>query len=91
MHVIETDAPNSCGARWSFDGDVSRPTFSPSIHIRINHPEMSGYQADIPSETCHYFLKAGSLEFLSDCTHELKGKTVPLPELPPRYRDSPAE
>lgn len=30
---------------------------------------------------CHSFLKAGKLEFLSDCTHELKGQTVSLPEL----------
>ena len=30
---------------------------------------------------CHSFLRNGKLEFLSDCTHELKGQTVSLPEL----------
>ena len=31
---------------------------------------------------CHLFLRTGHLEFLSDCSHELAGKTVDLPELP---------
>ena len=32
--------------------------------------------------TCHLFLRDGQLQFLSDCTHELAGKTVQLPDLP---------
>jgi hypothetical protein len=31
---------------------------------------------------CHTFIKAGMIEFLGDCTHKLKGQTVPLPPLP---------
>jgi hypothetical protein len=30
---------------------------------------------------CHSFVRAGMIEFLSDCTHELAGKTVPIPDL----------
>lgn len=29
---------------------------------------------------CHSFVRAGAIEFLSDCTHALAGQTVPLPE-----------
>lgn len=27
---------------------------------------------------CHSFVRNGKIEFLSDCTHELAGKTVEL-------------
>jgi len=48
---------------------------------------MQGYQPDLPTEVCHYFLKGGMLQFLGDCTHTLAGQTVPLPELAPHVRD----
>jgi len=31
---------------------------------------------------CHSFVRDGRIEFLSDCTHALKGQTVDLPDLP---------
>jgi hypothetical protein len=31
---------------------------------------------------CHIFVRKGMIEFLSDCTHALAGKTVPLPPFP---------
>lgn len=31
--------------------------------------------------TCHLFVKAGKIEFLADCTHDLKGRTVPMEDL----------
>jgi hypothetical protein len=55
------------GARWTFDGNSDKPTFSPSMNI---------------VGRCHYLLKEGMLQFLGDCNHELAGKIVPLPELP---------
>lgn len=30
---------------------------------------------------CHSFIRDGKIEFLSDCTHELAGQTVELPEV----------
>lgn len=33
-------------------------------------------------EVCHSFVRAGKIEFLGDCTHALKGQTVPLPDWP---------
>jgi len=31
---------------------------------------------------CHSFVTDGLIRFLNDCTHTLKGQTVPLPDLP---------
>jgi len=61
------------GFRWEFNGDFERPAFSPSILIR-------GYNKQIQT-ICHSFIVDGNIQFLSDCTHELKGQTVPLPEI----------
>lgn len=81
MHAIATDGPNYCGARWTFDGNLDAPTFSPSINI--SSPEhMFEDGVKIEAERCHYFLKAGQLQFMGDSTHALSGKTIPLPPLP---------
>jgi hypothetical protein len=31
---------------------------------------------------CHYRVTAGQLEFYPDCTHDLKGQTVAMPDIP---------
>lgn len=78
LHAIAVDAPNSNGARWSFNGNLEKPTFGPSINIRI----YGGERGTQPTEVCHYFLIDGQLQFCSDTTHALSGQTVPLPPLP---------
>jgi hypothetical protein len=70
-HSIGVDAPLENGARWTWDGDEETPTFSPSIN--------SGPGT---RSQCHHFVRAGMVEFLSDCWHTLAGQTVPLPAWP---------
>lgn len=82
QHEIDTEAPNSQGAMWKFDGNLESPTFSPSIHIKVNTPDMEQYQPDVASTVCHYFITAGNVVFCGDCTHALAGQTVPLPDIP---------
>ena len=79
---------------WTFNGNREKPTFSPSILVRSGHymPEHQGPECwctykpkdGTPSpfkcECCHSYVEDGNIRFLSDCTHELAGKTVPLPE-----------
>lgn len=81
--------------KWSFDGNVERPTFSPSILERCGHyvpgqpqppncaacneAERSGYAP--LCYVCHSFVRGGRIEFLSDCTHGLAGQTVELPDV----------
>ncbi len=83
-HEINVDQPNSSGAKWSFNNDPRKPTFSPSINMRVNMPDMGEhYQPDIGSTVCHYFIRDGRIQYLGDCTHELRGQTVDLPDMPP--------
>ena len=59
---------------WTFNGDVNKPTFSPSFK---HEAEWAG-----KPWCCHYTLTNGVLTFYDDCTHAMRGE-VPLPELPP--------
>lgn len=72
IHGFAVERPFHNGAKWTFDGNEQRPTFAPSMNIG------PGY--------CHYFLKEGRLQFLSDCSHAFAGKTVDLPDLPEEDR-----
>lgn len=56
---------------WTFNEDFEHPTFSPSVVVHVTK-----------DETCHSFVKNGNIEFLLDSTHNLKGQTVPVPNLP---------
>jgi Family of unknown function (DUF6527) len=56
--------------RWSWNGDLNWPTFSPSLLCNGHDPK----------NRCHSFIKDGNIQFLSDCWQKLAGKTVELPE-----------
>ena len=71
-HVVYTEERNSLGAKWSFDGNIENPTFSPSIKCTYN------YGPKYKEAVCHHFIRNGKIEFLNDCTHELAGKTVDM-------------
>lgn len=65
-HGVWTTKPNYLGARWGFDGNLDHPTFSPSIVTRSEN------------SVCHLFVRNGTIQFLTDSTHALAGKTVPM-------------
>lgn len=93
--AVETPFPN--GARWSWDGNAESPTFSPSVLHRVGHfapghggkdcwctyEQRFGRKAPFRCGICHYFIRAGRIEFCGDSTHALSGQTVELPDLPP--------
>lgn len=58
-------------SRWTFNGNYDKPTFSPSLLIQ-------GHLGSDKYGTCHSFIRDGMIQFCSDSTHELSGKTVPL-------------
>jgi len=83
---------------WQFDGNIEKPTFNPSFKheglqtVKDSNGKWLGEwvrdsAGNTIKEICHYHLHGGMLMFCPDCTHELSGKTVPLPELPEFYRD----
>lgn len=66
------------GPRWGWNGDVNKPTFTPSVLVRYDGPDAGIDGA--PPAICHSFVTDGRIQFLSDCTHDLAGKTVDLPD-----------
>lgn len=84
MHVFSLDGYNYSGAKWTWDGNVEAPTFSPSMHVKVGpRPTVPEGRPDAGKiDVCHYFLKAGVIQFLNDCTHTMAGQNIPLPDLP---------
>jgi hypothetical protein len=58
---------DGCRPAWTFDGNLDSPTFAPSLLY--------------PDRVCHLFVRGGRVEFLNDCTHGLRGETVPMVDL----------
>lgn len=88
MHVITVGGPPE-KPNWSFDGNLNSPTFSPSVNIRWGNKVPGQEGRHRVGGQCHYFIRAGHIEYCGDCTHALAGKVVELPDLPERYRDGP--
>lgn len=91
IHVISI-----CNA-WKWNGDAERPTFTPSILVKTGHYLTTHKNGDAcwctfakehptvsaPKCTlCHSFITDGKIQFLGDCTHDLVGQTVDLPDIP---------
>jgi hypothetical protein len=82
---------------WSFDGNLEKPTFNPSVKITrkkivIKDGRWTGEwvrdaEGNAVDDCCHYFLHAGVLKFCGDSKHALAGKEVPLPDIPEQVRD----
>lgn len=65
---------HNINTRWEFNGDYDKPTFSPSILVQWDEGPMRRQMR------CHSFIRDGNIQFLTDCTHDLSGKTIPLPD-----------
>lgn len=82
--------------RWTWNGNVDKPTFSPSVLVTGGHYAAGwkgpgcwcDFDARHPDlaptkfkcERCHSFVTDGRIQFLGDCTHKLVGQTVDLPD-----------
>lgn len=84
-HQVRVDP--AFGPAWGFNGDGDKPTFTPSILVqgtmRITDADhnriMSGELIEPRPLVCHSFVTGGRIQFLNDCTHDLAGRTVDLP------------
>lgn len=71
--------------QWSFDGNYDVPTFGPSMRIFVTETtddDDKPLPQPIQRTLCHYFVKAGKIEFCGDSPHKLAGQTVDLPDWP---------
>jgi len=74
--------------QWGFNGDFDKPTLTPSVLTKYRHPKgysndnpaPHGYDGEYVTEVCHSFVTDGNIQYLGDCTHELAGQTIELPE-----------
>lgn len=71
-------AGNAAGRQdvWTWNGSMEAPTFRPSLLCNRDYPE----------SRCHSYVTDGQIQFLDDCWHGLRGRTVPLPD----WDDDPA-
>lgn len=91
--LINSDIP---GRNWSFDGNMEKPTFNPSMLVRgtmypsggrwPNEDEMAQLKAgkdfgpEMRPYVCHSFVRDGKIQFLGDCTHKFANVTLDLPD-----------
>jgi phage terminase large subunit GpA-like protein len=67
VHCPACDDIHVFDDRWTFNGNKEAPTFRASMLVHRSQSR------------CHSFVTDGRIEFLSDCTHALAGKTLDLP------------
>lgn len=81
-HSFRTEATEE-HPKWEFNGDLDKPTFSPSLlcftTARKNGEEI---QPPIRETLCHLFVRDGMIEYCGDSPHALAGKTVPMEPFP---------
>jgi hypothetical protein len=58
---------------WTWNGSTEAPTLRPSVRSR--RPGDAGF-------VCHSWINDGAAQFLDDTSHELRGLTVPLLDVP---------
>lgn len=96
VHQVTTDPSG-----WRWNGDVDKPTLSPSVLVKSGHyaggaaakrghcwcnfKERTGQDTKFKCGQCHSFVRDGRIEFLNDSTHALAGQTIDLPPWP--YQD----
>jgi hypothetical protein len=73
IHVFKTP-------KWGFNGDLVKPTLTGS-YLCYENKAYREASKDRYGHRCHSFITDGQIEFLNDCTHDLKGQTVQLPSL----------
>jgi hypothetical protein len=66
--------PHVFDKRWTFNGDFEKPTFRASMLVRYSYGELK------TPTVCHSYVTDGRWEYLSDCTHAMKGMTVDVPD-----------
>jgi hypothetical protein len=69
LHCFSTDVHQ-------YNGNEEAPTLSPSLLVTYCYGE------EKTPYICHSFVKDGRIQFLSDCTHPLRGQTVDLMDVP---------
>ena len=65
------------GPNWSWNQSLESPTFQPSVKVTYTGSDAGLDGA--PPAVCHSFVTDGHIQFLGDCTHDMAGQTVVIP------------
>lgn len=72
-HMVWTKNEGYNHPTWQWNGSTEKPTFTPSLKVTASYPE--------GMHICHSFITDGKIQYLSDCTHELAGQMIELPDI----------
>lgn len=79
-HCVNLDERRAGLPVWKFNNDLDNPTIQPSYLSYV--PKYDNKGNKIGKDTiCHFWLKDGKIEYLTDCKHELAGKTVEMKDI----------
>lgn len=87
-HIFNAkETPTNSGDSWTWDRDIDRPTFSPSMHIRVGTGVRVGGDPRLRTDwiyrtACHSWVVFGKIQFLPDSAHKLSGQTMDVPDWP---------
>lgn len=89
------DERHEIGLSWGFNGDLERPTFTPSILVTgIQEPteeewtRIEAGEKDVARPLrCHSFITDGAIQYCSDSLHDFAGETMMLVEIPDAIPD----
>jgi len=101
MHILRIRTDSNVRPSWEYNGNHHYPTFNPSVDVKTGHYVSGELQPPHCEECneaaierrptlcthCHSYVRNGTIEFLSDCTHKLVGQTVKIPLLPFYLKD----
>lgn len=74
--------------RWETRSEKAREVSKAFYDQHGDYPTLEQVPYD-KKHVCHTFIRGGLVEFLSDCTHQHAGQTLPLPPLPDWLLDTP--
>lgn len=85
MHPLP-DGKDSPGGGWQFNGNVDRPTFTPSfkqtyVHWTGGIAEDGRGLGEKQDRVCHYIITNGLIQFCSDSWHG-RSDIVAMPSIP---------
>lgn len=89
-HAVWTEKKNHLGAVWTFNGNMEKPTFTPSLKIwqetwtppvtpeNLEQWQQKPWPQTKVTHVCHTNVTDGVIHFHPDCTHAFGGKQVPM-------------
>lgn len=72
-HVIFSEKSDGVPSPWTFNGDLEKPTVTPSLKVTMG---------DDNPYCCHFVITDGMVSFCSDSSHSFANKTVPMLPIP---------